>query len=452
MHSQLFFRWVSLLLVAGVVSLTGALDVPAVMADEMRAETAATRPDDESPPAVSQAASDPNQMTMANPGSIYEQFERDRESKDHLFQIPGADLVTNPWSDFRAYLDEKFGFRPAFSFTHVYQFASDSVGRDDDASAYELNLNATWTVFGRKTASPTMVGFEFLYSHKLGTNLPSDALFTQVGSIYPTTIAFGNVDPSVGQLWLQQVINDRFGFRIGKYYPLDAYDFFPLKNFRMDFVDGVQSANLVIPLPDRGLGGFVEYRPEPEIYVRFGIHDADADTEKVGFSSLFNHGYLFKIFEVGIDPGFMERIPGRAPFGDIHVSFWQQDKRSNDNIDKGWGFLISGSQRFGRFMPFLRYGYSDSGRFGPTPMSHVVNLGVAIDTFAQRNDRIGIGMSWSHPADGDLDDQGALDLFYRAEVTPQIAVTPTLQLILNPALNPSQDAVWVLGVRSRFNF
>jgi carbohydrate-selective porin OprB len=55
-------------------------------------------------------------------------------------------------------------------------------------------------------------------------------------------------------------------------------------------------------------------------------------------------------------------------------------------------------------------------------------------------------------ADGDLDDQGALDAFYRVEVTPQIAVSPTLQLIINPVLNPDKDAVWVLGIRSRFTF
>jgi porin len=86
-------------------------------------------------------------------------------------------------------------------------------------------------------------------------------------------------------------------------------------------------------------------------------------------------------------------------------------------------------------------------------MSHVVNLGVAIDgIFDQSNDRIGIGLSWSHPANGDLDDQGAVDTFYHIQVTPQIAVTPSVQVILNPALYPNKDAVWVLGIRSRFNF
>jgi porin len=226
-----------------------------------------------------------------------------------------------------------------------------------------------------------------------------------------------------------------------------------LKNFRTDFVDGIHAANLVIPLPDRGIGGFVMYRPKPNIYVRLGLHDANADAEKVGFSSLFNDGELFKIVEVGFDPGLMERIPGRPPFGDVHVSFWHQDKRSDDGVDKGWGFVVSGSQRFGRFLPFLRYGFSDSGRRGPASIDQMVNIGTAIDNiFGQSNDRIGIGLTWSRPADGSLDDQGALDAFYRIQVTPQIAVTPTLQMIMNPVRNPSKDVVWVLGVRSRFTF
>jgi hypothetical protein len=66
--------------------------------------------------------------------------------------------------------------------------------------------------------------------------------------------------------------------------------------------------------------------------------------------------------------------------------------------------------------------------------------------------KIGIGLTWSRPADGALDDQGALDAFYRVQVTPRIAVTPTLQLIIYPVRNPDADEVWVLGVRTRFAF
>ena len=83
----------------------------------------------------------------------------------------------------------------------------------------------------------------------------------------------------------------------------------------------------------------------------------------------------------------------------------------------------------------------------------MVNGGVAIDgIFGQRNDRIGLGLTWTKPADGSLDDQGAFDAYYRVQVTPRIAVTPTLQVIIDPARNPNEDEVWVLGIRSRFVF
>jgi porin len=431
----------------------GVLASAAGIVEEKGAVSTVAQPDDKSASADSQVADEPDDLAMDNPASIAEQYRRDRTRKEYLFQIPGVDFVLKPWSDLRTHLDEKYGFKPSISFTHLYQWASETVGPEDDASGFDLVIDATWTFLGRETDSPTMAGFEFLYRDRLATDIPPVVLFTQVGSLYPTTVAFGKVEPSVGQLWIQQIFKNRFGFRIGKLFPISAYDFFPLKNFRTDFLDPIHAANFVMPLPDRGLGGFIMYRPQPNIYLRLGVHDANADAEEAGFDTLFDEGELFKIFEVGFDPGFMERQPDRPPFGDVHVSFWHQDERDDDNVDDGWGFVVSGSQRFGRFLPFLRYGYTDSSSRGPTPIKHMVNGGVGIDEiFGQSNDRIGIGLTWSHPVDGALDDQGTLDMFYRVQVTPQIAVSPTLQLIINPARNADVDEVWVLGVRSRFAF
>jgi porin len=422
---------------------------------ESREEAAAADPQVEQEVNHSQAAEEVEEaddLVMSNPGSIAEQYKRDRERKEYLFQIPGADKLLKPWSELRTHLDENYGFRPTLSFTHLYQHAGDTVGPEDDASGLELVIDATWTFLGRGTDSPTMAGFEFLYRDKAGTDIPPVALFGQVGSLYPTSVAFAEIGPTLGQLWIQQIFDNRFGFRVGRFFPVPVYDFFPLKNFRMDFVDGIHAANLVIPLPDRGLGAYTVYRPQPNIYFRLGLHDANADAEKAGFDTFFEDGELFKIFEVGFDPGLMKRQKGRPPFGDVHVSFWHQDERDDANVNDGWGFVLSGSQRFGRFLPFFRYGYADSGKRGPVSIEHMVNGGVAIDNIlGQRNDRIGTGLTWSRPVDGALDDQRTVDVFYRVQVTPQIAVTPMVQVIFDPVRSPNEDVV-VLGIRSRFMF
>ncbi len=256
------------LVVAGCVSAAG---VHAAAAEPVAAPTAAEFQ-------VSRFADD---LATDNPGSMSEQFAQDREWRESLFQIPGAERIFGAWSDTRTRLAEKYGFRPTVSFTHIYQWASETAGPEDDASGFEWVFDGTWTFLGRDSDSPTIAGWEVLQRNEWGTDIPPVALFTQIGSLYPTTVAFGELGPSLGQLWIQQIFKNRFGFRVGKFFPISAYDFFPLKNFRTDFVDGIHSANLVIPLPDRGLGAFGMYRPRPDIYLRLGIHDANADAEEL---------------------------------------------------------------------------------------------------------------------------------------------------------------------------
>lgn len=403
--------------------------------------------------AESTSAVDHLELDLNNPNSIEERYRLDREPKEYLFQIPGAENLLSPWSDLRTHLDETYGFKPGFSFTHLYQSASDTIGPEGDASGFEFVVDGTWDFLGRDTDSPTTLGFEFLYRDRLGTEIPPVALFGQVGSLYPTSVAFAEVGPALGQLWIEQRLGNQFGFRFGKFFPVAAYDFFPLKNFRTDFVDGIHAANLVMPLPDRGLGAFAMYRPQPNTYLRFGVHDANADAERAGFDSLFNDGELFTIFEAGFDPGFKSRVPGKPPFGDVHVTAWHQDERAEAGVDEGWGVAVSGSQRFGRLLPFLRYGYSDGGSRGPSPMKHMINAGVAVDDiFGQSNDRIGVGLTWADPADPGFGNQTALDVYYRVQVTPELSVSPMLQVIFDPVRNPSEDEVFVFGIRSRLAF
>ena len=90
---------------------------------------------------------------------------------------------------------------------------------------------------------------------------------------------------------------------------------------------------------------------------------------------------------------------------------------------------------------------------GPTSVKHMANLGLVTDgMFGQADDRLGVGYTWSDPVDTKLDNQGALDVFYRVHVTPEIAVSPTLQVIFDPVRNPDEDEILVWGIRTRLVF
>jgi porin len=390
-------------------------------------------------------------MSMNNPGSVVERLEEDAERKDHLFQIPGVSGVLKSWYDWKSDLDKNYGLKFGISYTAFYQKASDTFGPEDEAASSDLDISGTWTFLGRETNSPTMLGFDFFWRDKLGTDIAPQTLFTQFGSLYSGAAPYGEHDPVIGELWIQKKFNNVFGFRIGQIFPITAYDFFPFKNFRTDFVDFNHVTNSAIPLPGNGLGAFVQYRPQPNIMLRLGAHDANADVEKSGFDTY--DGELFTIFEIGVDTGLIPREPGRPPHGHVHVSFWHQDERDDAGIEDGWGIGISAVQRFGRFSPFVRYGYADVNVGGPTPVKHSVNAGLVIDKiFGQANDRIGIGYTWSDPADKSLDNENMVDAYYRVQLTPEIQVGPTLEAIFDPVRNPDDDTVFVWGLRTRIAF
>ncbi|MBT8407086.1 MAG: carbohydrate porin, partial [Deltaproteobacteria bacterium] len=68
---------------------------------------------------------------------------------------------------------------------------------------------------------------------------------------------------------------------------------------------------------------------------------------------------------------------------------------------------------------------------------------------------LGFGANWGEPNDAlfgsDLDDQRTIEVYYRLQVTKEIAITPDVQLLINPALNPEEDTIWVFGLRARLS-
>ena len=153
--------------------------------------------------------------------------------------------------------------------------------------------------------------------------------------------------------------------------------------------------------------------------LRLGAHDTQADVQASSFD--IYDGELFTILEAGIDTELLPRAPSGVPQGHFHVSFWHQDERDDAGVDDGWGIASRLLQRFGRFTPYLRYGYADINADGPTPARHMVNVGLVTDRiFGQSNDRVSLGFSWADPADSDLNDQSAIDAYYRVQVTPEI--------------------------------
>ena len=62
---------------------------------------------------------------------------------------------------------------------------------------------------------------------------------------------------------------------------------------------------------------------------------------------------------------------------------------------------------------------------------------------------LGVDIGWGKPHDGSLGDQYTAEVFYRFQLAQNLAVTPDIQFLINPANNPNNDFITVFGIRTR---
>jgi porin len=74
----------------------------------------------------------------------------------------------------------------------------------------------------------------------------------------------------------------------------------------------------------------------------------------------------------------------------------------------------------------------------------------------EKSGLIALGLSWGEPSEENfgvgLEDQYTAELFYRMQILQSLTVTPDVQLLIDPALNPQEDVIAVFGVRGRLAF
>ena len=139
----------------------------------------------------------------------------------------------------------------------------------------------------------------------------------------------------------------------------------------------------------------------------------------------------------------------------IHLVYWESDKQTTGNGGvaeaKGSGWTFSATHFFNdTFMPFFRYGDSDGG--GGALNETLVAVGLGMYDWDSGN-LFGVGLSKTTPSEKTiapgLDDQQSAEVFYRFMLSKHLAITPDLQYIKDPALNPNESSIWIAGVRAR---
>ena len=119
----------------------------------------------------------------------------------------------------------------------------------------------------------------------------------------------------------------------------------------------------------------------------------------------------------------------------------------------GWGANLSWSRLFADFWTvFARAGYASDGG---SILQKSLSVGGAVSQQPGGN-QLGIGLNWGEVNESTygpgLDDQVSLEIYYRLQLWEELALTPDVQFIRNPALNPDSSSLWVIGLRARLAF
>lgn len=389
---------------------------------------------------------------FGGPKSVGAQVKSDDEKKQSSYRFEGLTRSLQPYYDFKERVNDRHGLAFGADYTLLYQDASDGLAeREDDAGVGVLRFFGTWTVLGRNTGNPGSLTFKFENRHRLGTDIAPQDLGGEIGYVGVTATNYSDAGWILTNLYWQQSFNgDRFEFGAGIVDVTDYVNVYGLVNPWTDFLNLAFSTDPTIPTPSQGMGVAANVMITDNLYVLAGLADVNGDPANPGdsFDTFFNDREYFKHIEVGWISSFDHRYKDN-----IHLTAWKADERKTALVEDGWGMAFSFNKLIDeRWLPFARFGYSDGGG---ALLERSLSVGVGY--FASiRSDTLGVGLNWGRPAEEtfgpDLDDQYTMEAYYRRQVNQHMTITPNVQLLINSALNPQNDQIWILGLRARASF
>lgn len=380
---------------------------------------------------------------FGGPGSVGSALRGDDEVKESLLRLKFFDGLFKPWLEFKNKVNKKVGLSFGTDYTAIYQVATESPGEDDTAGGI-WRVFGNWTLVGRESDNSGSLVFKIENRHGLGTNISPQGFGFNLGYVGLTTTPYNNFGWGLTNLyWHQRLFEGRASFVVGIVDVTDYLDVYGLVNPWTQFSNLSFSTAPTIPAPNQGLGAAFGAMLSDHVYLIGGIADANGDPTDPGenFNTFFDENEYFKHLEIGITSS-----KDRIYLDNAHITFWHSDKRENVGTPSDWGLAFSAAKFIDdSWMPFIRGGFSDEGT---GVLKGSVSTGVGY-YFQGISDLVAIGLSWGKPEESSLDDQYTAEIFYRFQLSQNIAITPDIQFLIEPALNSDEDFIVVFGIRAR---
>jgi porin len=363
------------------------------------------------------------------------------------------DTVLKPWLAFKRKLMEDYGIAIAGSYGALWQNYSSSLIGQDNAVGGKFTLNAGYALLNRGRADTMWIETVIEDRRPLGTALAPLQAGLGTGSATATAPTWGEFDLGVTQMYVRQdLFNHSFQYAIGKLFAPNFVNPYPLFDDNRQYLNQMFTTSVTIPVPLRGFGMVGAWFPtDTGLYFKGGMYTVYSNDTGFTVNDFFGKPNYFYHVETGWSGSAGKGVPIQA-FGPMDANNFSVTLSHKDPEQFGPGeadgiafnanYLVRDD-----LMVFLRGGKSDGWVINAN-----LNSGFAWRPFTTNEDLVGFGAGWALPANPLLRDQYILELFYRYQLTSNLAITPDVQYILRPSLDPTKLEAWVVGLRTRLVF
>lgn len=400
------------------------------------------------------------ESNLGGPKSIGAQLEADNPPKEDYYRLPVK--ITAPWYDWKQEFTSKTGLQFGINYTSLFMRSSsvmDAETMNQNTASGVFDFQAVWTFLNRsKGKNKGMLSIKINDRHAYG-DLTAPMLhgFGESGYYGLPASGYHNFSMRITEFhYSQYILNNKVAFIVGKIDPSNYYNFHGMAIPWTAFLNYGSLLSSTVNFHNPGFGIGAGWEVTPNIYIKGSVIDlygdkyADGDFFDTG--DYFFDGKVQTMAEIGWVPSIAERYTKK-----ISLTYWHTPEYQNFSdatIEKGQGLALSAHWFFNdNFMPYARFGIGNGN--GENLFSKK-DIQIGSGYLMPSHDLVGVSFSWAETNNPlGLDNpknQMTAELFYRVQITPHFAITPDVQMIVNPALDVTTNVLWYGGVRGRVSF
>ncbi len=371
---------------------------------------------------------------LSGPSSVEADLEPGDGLTDPQYRSDFPRNIAPGWFSWKDRLAED-GFRFNIDYLALGQTTDADLGAGEAASGI-ARFYGSW-----QATEQGALTFKVEHRHSY-TDVAPQFLGLDGGALSITGTAFNDNGLLLTNLfWNQRAADGSWTLQFGQIDVTDFVDIYGLVSPYSGFQNLSFNTNPTINTPNQGLGIAGGVRLGSNFYAVGSIADANADPSDPDFD-VFSDGDLFKSLEFGYTSDF-----DRIYLDNIHLTLWHADAAEDGSRAEDYGGAFSAAWFVeNKWMPFFRAGASKG-----TAALYERSVSAGLGYYGRNTDLAGLGLNWAE-ARGIEGSQFTLEAFYRFSISPGFQITPSIQYISNPLLNPDQSSIALFGLRTRIVF